>query len=165
MPVRSPFSSFGRWFLPESHALPIGSPLPDLSSANERGETVHLRNFKQGWTLVYFYPQASTPGCTAQACSLRDAYAELLDQGITVFGVSMDNPPALRRFRETQALPFQLLSDPDGHLVEAFRVLRFLGFAKRQAFLFKDGRLAWRDLNASTSRQAADVLDALQTLH
>jgi peroxiredoxin Q/BCP len=162
MPVRSPFSSFGRWFLPENHALPPGSPLPDLSATNERDEQVHLRNFGEGWTFVYFYPQASTPGCTAQACSLRDAYAELLDQGITVFGVSADRPPALRRFRETQALPFQLLSDPDGHLADAFLVPRFLGFAKRQAFLFKDGLLVWRDLHASTTRQATDVLAALR---
>jgi peroxiredoxin Q/BCP len=162
MPVHSLFSGLGRWFLPESHALPPGSPLPDLSATNERGEPVHLRNFARGWTFVYFYPQASTPGCTAQACSLRDAYAELLDQGITVFGMSSDRPPALQRFRETQALPFQLLSDPGGHLADAFRVPRFLGFSKRQAFLFKDGRLVWRDLNASTTRQARDVLAALR---
>jgi len=162
MPVRSPLSGFGRWFLPETHALPLGSPLPDLSATNELGEPVHLRNFAAGWTFIYFYPQASTPGCTAQACSLRDAYAELLDHGITVFGVSSDRPPDLRQFRENEALPFQLLSDSDGHLADAFRVPRFLGFAKRQAFLFKDGRLVWRDLSASTSRQATDVLAALR---
>jgi len=162
MPVRSPFSGFGRWFLPETRALPPGSPLPDVSATNELSEPVHLRNFAHSWTFVYFYPQASTPGCTAQACSLRDAYAELLDHGITVFGVSADRPAALRRFRETQALPFHLLSDPGGHLAEAFHVPRFLGFAKRQAFLFKDGRLVWRDLNASTTRQATDVLAALR---
>lgn len=165
MPVRSPFSGFGRWFLPETHALPLGSPLPDLSASNELGEQIHLRDFVHGWTFIYFYPQAGTPGCTAQACSLRDAYAELLDRGITVFGVSSDGPPDLRRFRETQALPFQLLSDPGGHLADAFHVPRFLGFAKRQAFLFNDGRLVWRDLNASTTRQATDVLAALQTPH
>ena len=162
MPVRAPFSGLGRWFLPETHALPLGSPLPDLSATNELGEQVPLRSFAHGWTFLYFYPQASTPGCTAQACSLRDAYAELLDEGITVFGVSSDLPSALQPFRETQALPFQLLSDPDGRLADAFHVPRFLGFAKRQAFLFKDGRLVWRDLNASTTRQATDVLAALK---
>jgi peroxiredoxin Q/BCP len=118
----------------------------------------------KGFTLVYFYPKADTPGCTRQACSLRDSYSALLDKGVRVYGVSSDDERAQKAFRDKYKLPFTLLADTERKLVDAFGVPSTRGYARRQAFLFRDGVLVWRDLEASTDQQAADVLAALQEL-
>ena len=78
-----------------------------------------------------------------------------------VIGVSMDKVDAQKRFQDKNSLPFPLLADPEGKVLEAFGVGSFLGFASRQAFLIKDGRVIWRDRKASTAEQAADVLRVL----
>lgn len=142
--------------------LAEGAKLPDISQKNQDGETVKLTEAgADGYLLVYFYPKADTPGCTKQACSLRDSYTKLTEKGVKVLGVSMDGVKAQKAFREKHKLPFDLLADEDGTVVKAFGVPSKMKFASRQAFLFKDGQLVWRDLKASTDRQAADVLDYL----
>lgn len=142
--------------------LALGAKLPAVTVNDQDGRPVDLAAAGgKGWTLVYFYPKADTPGCTKQACSLRDAYARLTDTGVTVFGVSTDNEKDQKAFQEKFRLPFELLADKDKKVVTAFGVPATMGFAKRQAFLFKDGVLVWRDLEASTEQQAADVLAAI----
>lgn len=137
-------------------------PAPRIEAKNQDGNTVKLGEvYNKGLTLVYFYPKAGTPGCTSQACSLRDAYEELTQRGVQVIGVSMDKAEAQKKFREKNKLPFILLTDPDGKVVEAFGVGSLFGFASRQAYLIKDGNIIWRDKKASTSQQAADVLRVL----
>ncbi len=145
--------------------LTDGAKLPAVTANDQDGKPVELATAGgKGFTLVYFYPKADTPGCTKQACSLRDAYAKLTDGGIRVFGVSADDEKAQKAFQEKYKLPFSLLADPDKKVMDAFGVPHTLGFAKRQAFLFKDGVLVWRDLEASTAEQAADVLAAVAAL-
>ena len=140
-------------------------PAPRIEAKDQDGNTVNLEEvYKKGITLVYFYPKASTPGCTSQACSLRDAYEELAQRGVQVIGVSMDKVEAQKKFRENNKLPFTLLADPDGKVVKAFGVGSLLGFASRQAYLIKDGNVIWRDKKASTSQQAADVLRVLKEM-
>ena len=74
-----------------TQALPVGAPAPVLEGIDQDGQKLNLGNlYKKGFVLVYFYPKADTPGCTAQACSLRDAYADLATEGVTVIGVSHD---------------------------------------------------------------------------
>ena len=144
--------------------LEIGAPLPDVVAVDQDGNAFSLRNeASTGYVLVYFYPKADTPGCTAQACSLRDAYTVLQEKGVRIFGVSVDKPEAQRRFKEKYRLPFRLIADDGGKVIDAFGVPRIpvMGFASRQAFLFRDGVLVWRDLKASTKEQAADVLKVL----
>ena len=142
-----------------AQALDVGAALPAVTATDEAGSEVKLAEVAAaGWTLVYFYPKADTPGCTKQACSLRDEYAKLADKGVKIYGVSMDPVKAQKAFREKYQLPFDLLADEDGAVLKAFGVPSTMGFAKRQAFLFKDGKLVWRDLSASTDQQAADVL-------
>lgn len=142
--------------------LADGAALPVVSQKNQADQVVKLAEAgATGYLLVYFYPKADTPGCTKQACSLRDSYAKLTDKGVRIFGVSMDPVKAQKAFKEKYQLPFDLLADEDGAVVAAFGVPKTLSFAKRQAFLFKDGKLVWRDLSASTDQQAADVLDFL----
>lgn len=153
----------GRWFSPDHEALAPGSPIPAITLPDETGTPVDPAVAgANGWTLVYFYPRADTPGCTKQACSLRDSYAELADHGVRIFGVSLDKVERQRKFREKHHLPFPLLADTQGRLAEAFGVPHSFGFTRRQAFLFKDGVLVWRDLAAATDRQAEDALGAIR---
>lgn len=144
--------------------LAIGSKLPQVSQKNQEGISIALAEYgASGWLLVYFYPKADTPGCTKQACSLRDAFATLTEKGVKVLGVSNDSTKSQKAFREKYQLPFDLLADDDSSVVKVFGVPTTMGFAKRQAFLFKDGVLVWADLSASTEQQAADVLKAIET--
>ncbi len=138
--------------------IEIGAPAPQVSVLDDRGENIDLSEaLADGFVLVYFYPKAHTPGCTKQACSLRDGWAELEERGVRVYGVSSDSVASQASFREKHALPFPLLADKDKAVADAFGKGRW----SRQAYLFKDGVLVWRDLSASTTAQADDVLDAM----
>jgi peroxiredoxin Q/BCP len=140
---------------------------PKVEAKDQDGNTVKLEEaYAKGLTLVYFYPKAGTPGCTAQACSLRDAYEDLTKEGIKVFGVSTDDVAAQKKFVESKKLPFTILADPDGKVLEAFKVKKIplIGLASRQAFLVKDGKVVWHDAKASTVEQAADVLKVAKEL-
>lgn len=142
--------------------LAVGAPLPAVEQKNQNDQIVKLAEAgAKGYTLVYFYPKSDTPGCTKQACSLRDSYTALTEKGVKIFGVSMDKVASQKAFQEKYKLPFELLADADGKVVDAFGVPKTMGFAKRQAFLFKDAKLVWVDLNASTEKQAEDVLKYL----
>jgi peroxiredoxin Q/BCP len=142
--------------------LKVGDSAPQASSVDQDGKAVSLSAlYGGGWTLVYFYPKADTPGCTAEACSLRDAFADLTKKGVTVIGVSADTPQEQKAFREKYHLPFTLLADSDKRVIRAFGVPTTMGFASRQSFLIKDGKIVWRDLHASTKEQAADILKAI----
>jgi peroxiredoxin Q/BCP len=154
------------WFGLKADAAPLelGARIPEVTGINQDGKTIVLqKEASKGYALVYFYPKADTPGCTAQACSLRDAYTDLQQKGVRIFGVSADNPQSQHNFKEKYHLPFELIADDGGKVIEAFGVPRIpvIGFATRQAFLFRDGVLVWRDLKASTKEQAADVLKVL----
>ncbi len=143
----------------------VGDAAPDADARDLDGRPVRLADFYgDGFTLIYFYPKADTPGCTAQACSLRDGFAELQDRGVRVVGVSSDGPEAQRRFAQKYRLPFTLLADEDHAVARAFGVRLLLGMTHRQAFLIKDRRIVWRDLSASTREQARDVLRVLGEL-
>ena len=145
--------------------LEVGAAAPASRALDHEGKEVDLAaETATGFTLVFFYPKASTPGCTKQACSLRDAYAELGAKGVKVFGVSRDSVEKQKKFATEQKLPYRLLADPEGKLTDAFGVPTLGNMAKRQAYLFKDGKLVWRDLAASTDQQAAEVLEAVGKL-
>jgi peroxiredoxin Q/BCP len=140
---------------------------PRVEAVDQNGNPVKLADFyARGLTLVYFYPKADTPGCTKQACSLRDAYEDLSLAGVQVIGVSTDSVESQKKFTEKQRLPFTLLADPEGKVLKAFGVKRIplIGFSTRQAFLIKDGKVVWRDEKASTTEQAADVLRVVREL-
>lgn len=146
-------------------SIEVGADLPDVSCVDQNGQEVSLADFaKTDWVLVYFYPKADTPGCTKQACSLRDSYEVITEQGVRVFGVSTDTVAEQKAFADKYQLPFTLLADKEAKVVEAFRVPKVpvVGLAKRQAFLFKQGKLMWKDESASTAQQADDVLKFIQ---
>ncbi len=105
------------------NTLQAGDKAPDFSLQNQFDETVSLsETLKSGPVLVYFYPKASTPGCTVQACGLRDSKPELDNLAVTVLGISPDPVKKLARFAEKQALNFSLLSDEDHAIADAFGV-------------------------------------------
>jgi peroxiredoxin Q/BCP len=143
--------------------LKIGDPIPAATAEDQDENLVNLAQAgNSGYTLVYFYPKAMTPGCTAQACSLRDAYTDLQAKGVKIFGVSLDTVDSQKKFQEKEHLPFVLLSDRDKKVTSAFGVPLILNsLATRQAYLFKNGKLVWMDTHASTDKQARDVLDVL----
>ena len=142
--------------------LKVGDKAPAVSARNEDGQTVNVK-YGTGYTMIYFYPKADTPGCTAQACSLRDAYAELTKKGVTVYGVSTDKPEDQKKFKEKFGLPFTLLADTDKKIAQAFGVPVRAGFTSRQAFLIQDGKIVWMDRSASTKEQAEDILNFLKS--
>ncbi len=100
--------------------LAVGDDAPAFSLPDADGNTVSLADYRGRKVIVYFYPAASTPGCTKQACAFRDHLAELNDVGIDVVGISPDKPAKLAKFRDEQELTFPLLSDPDRAVLTAW---------------------------------------------
>lgn len=104
----------------ETARLEVGDKAPAFSLPDAEGETVKLSDFKGRKVIVYFYPAASTPGCTKQACAFRDSLGELNDAEIDVVGISPDKPEKLAKFRDAESLNFPLLSDPDKKVLTAW---------------------------------------------
>ncbi len=100
--------------------LAPGDPAPDFTLPDADGREVSLSSFRGQRVIVYFYPAAMTPGCTKEACDFRDNLADLDQAGIAVLGISPDQPSKLARFRDSEALTFPLLSDPDHAVLEAY---------------------------------------------
>jgi thioredoxin-dependent peroxiredoxin len=100
--------------------LAPGSPAPDFALPDAQGRTVSLADHRGRRVVVYFYPKASTPGCTTQACDFRDSLSRFAADGFAVIGISPDRPEALARFAEEQSLGFPLLSDADHRVAEAY---------------------------------------------
>jgi thioredoxin-dependent peroxiredoxin len=151
----------------QADPIPEGGAAPGIKVIDQDGKEVVLADvYKKGLTLVYFYPKADTPGCTKQACSLRDAFTELTAKGVTVIGASTDKPADQKAFKDKFKLPFTLIADEKGDLAKAFGVsLMRLGMATRQCFLVnKEGKIIYRNTKAPTDQQAAEILQQLQTL-
>ena len=100
--------------------LEIGADAPAFEATDHSGRTVRLEDYRGKTLVMWFYPKADTPGCTRQACAVRDAWTQIDARGATVLGISPDQPPALVKFREKYDLPFPLLSDPDHAVAEAY---------------------------------------------
>lgn len=102
--------------------LSIGDPAPDFTSTNQNGQPIKLSDYRGKKVVLYFYPKDDTSGCTAQACSLRDNYADLRAGGYEVLGVSVDNQTSHQKFISKYELPFSLVADTDKQVVDAYGV-------------------------------------------
>ncbi len=102
--------------------LEVGEKAPDFFGVDQHGEAVRLTDFADHGLVLYFYPKDDTPGCTAQACSLRDGYDKLRKKGYEVLGVSPDAAARHGRFAEKNKLPFRLLADPEKKAIRAYGV-------------------------------------------
>jgi peroxiredoxin Q/BCP len=105
-----------------STSLKIGSKVPDFSGKNQAGKLISLKDFKEKKLVLYFYPKDDTPGCTAQACNLRDNYFLFKKNGYEIVGVSADDEKAHKKFIEKYELPFPLIADVDHTIIKAYDV-------------------------------------------
>ncbi|WP_422746115.1 thioredoxin-dependent thiol peroxidase [Mycobacterium sp. WMMD1722] len=106
--------------MPQTPRLEVGDTAPDFSLPDADGNTVSLSDYRGRKVIVYFYPAASTPGCTKQACDFRDNLTDLDGAGLAVIGISPDKPAKLAKFRDAEGLTFPLLSDPDKEVLTAW---------------------------------------------
>jgi thioredoxin-dependent peroxiredoxin len=128
--------------------LGVGDEAPDFSTeaiAGDQTIPVHLIDYRGRRVVLYFYPKDNTSGCTREACAFRDGYAKLQNWGIIVFGCSIDNAEAHRRFAEKYGLPFPLLLDPEKKIAQAYGAdngIPILGLDKRITYVIgEDGRI------------------------
>jgi thioredoxin-dependent peroxiredoxin len=146
-----------------------GQPAPDFTLTSDAGESVSLSDFRGKSVVLYFYPRDDTPGCTRQACSFRDVYGELQGKGAVVLGVSRDDQESHRRFKEKYGLPFTLLSDLDGDVVEQYGVWRektnygktYMGIHRSTFVIAPDGTVKKAMYGAKPDTDAERVLAAL----
>lgn len=144
--------------------LKVGDAAPAVSATTDEGKTLHLADVykKNTYTLVWFYPKASTPGCTTQGCSLRDANAELAKKGVAIVGVSIDPVADNKKFKEEQKFPFTLLSDTDKSVVKAFGQAGGNRAAREAYLINQEGKIVYKD-SGVTAKQAENVLAFLAT--
>lgn len=130
--------------------LKVGDPAPDFALSDQHGQTLRLADLRGRRVVLYFYPKADTPGCTAQACSLRDSREALDAAGATVVGISPDRPAAQARFDTKYGLGFPLLSDPDHEVAEAYGAWgersmygkKYMGIMRSAFVIDEEGRIA-----------------------
>ncbi len=139
-------------------ALAVGTVAPAFTTTDDEGNTVSLSDFQGKVVVLYFYPKDDTPGCTKQAQSFRDNYAEYQDKEVVVLGVSMDDQASHQKFKEKYGLPFTLLVDSDGAITKAYDV-EGGGYAKRVTYIIDgSGKVTHVDASVNTSTHAQDVL-------
>ena len=102
--------------------IEVGSIIPNVNGLDQLGEMIHLADHKGKKTVIYFYPKDDTPGCTAQACNIRDNYNLLLENNIRIIGVSADSSSSHAKFAKKYDLPFPLIADTDKEIINAFGV-------------------------------------------
>ncbi len=148
--------------------LQVGDKVPAFSVSDDRGNTQQLSDYKGQKLVVFFYPKASTPGCTAEACDLRDHYKELQDAGYALLGVSADSEKRQRNFSAKYDFPFPLLADEDKQVIEAFGVWgpkKFMGREydgiHRMTFIIDENGVVERVIDkVKTKVHAAQILEA-----
>ena len=140
-----------------------GQPAPDFELLSDEGEKVKLSSFKGRPVVLYFYPKDDTPGCTKQACGIRDAYEEFRKRGAVVLGVSADTQAAHVKFKTKYELPFTLLADPDRATGEAYGVNKpDSRYFERSTFVIDaDGKVAKVMRRVNPEKHADQVLAAL----
>ncbi len=148
-----------------------GTVAPAFTAKNAEGETVRLKDLRGQQVVLYFYPKDDTPGCTKEACSFRDAFADFKKRGIAVLGVSVDSEASHKKFAAKYKLPFTLLADPDHAIADAYGVYgekKFMGRTylgvKRITFLIDEkGKIKKVFEKVKPEEHAREVLQAFTT--
>ena len=146
-----------------------GDPAPDFTLTSDSGDTVRLADLRGGAVVLYFYPKDDTPGCTAQACGIRDAWAEFQRAGAVVLGVSPDAEASHAKFRAKYDLPFPLLADVDHEVSESYGVWKqkrfrgrtFMGVERSTFVIGPDGTVVKAMRAVDPTTHADDVLAVL----
>ncbi|GAA4969614.1 thioredoxin-dependent thiol peroxidase [Algibacter aquimarinus] len=148
------------------NTLKQGDAVPNFTAQDEQGNTISLSDYKGKKLVVFFYPKASTPGCTVEACNLRDNYKELQDQGYELLGVSADSAKRQSNFKNKYEFPFPLLADEDKTVINTFGVWgpkKFMGKEydgiHRMTFLINENGEVERVIDkVKTKDHAAQIL-------
>ena len=141
--------------------LSVGTKAPEFTVKDTNGSTVSLSDFAGKTVVLYFYPKDDTPGCTKEAQSFRDKYAEYQGKDMVVLGVSMDDEASHKAFTEKYGLPFQLLADVDGAITKAYDV-EGGGYPKRVTYIIDStGNISHVDENVKTGSHAQDILEVI----
>jgi thioredoxin-dependent peroxiredoxin len=142
-------------------ALSEGITAPNFTSKDDAGNSVSLSDFEGKTVVLYFYPKDDTPGCTKEACSFRDSYAEYEGKDIVVLGVSRDDETSHKAFKDKFDLPFPLVVDTDGTISQAYEV-EGGGYSKRATFVI-DGKGVITKVyeSVNTDTHASDILSDL----
>ena len=148
--------------------LKEGIHAPAFEGVDQNGNKISLNDFKGKKVILYFYPKDDTPGCTAQACNLRDNYSELIQKGFQVIGISTDSVKSHKKFEDKFSLPFPLIADEEKKIVEQYGVWgqkKFLGKSymgtNRTTFLIdEEGNIKKIITKPDTKNQTKQVLDA-----
>jgi thioredoxin-dependent peroxiredoxin len=146
-----------------------GKPAPDFALTSDAGEHVRLSDLKGKPVVLYFYPRDDTPGCTTQACGIRDAWGEFEERGAVVLGVSPDPESSHVKFKEKYGLPFTLLADPDHEVAERYGVWvekqnygkTYWGIERSTFVIDDEGDIVRVMRRVKPDTHAADVLAAL----
>jgi peroxiredoxin Q/BCP len=146
-----------------------GKAAPDFELTSDSGESVKLSDFRGKPVVLYFYPKDDTPGCTTQACGIRDAYSEFEERGAVVLGVSPDDEGSHGKFRDKYSLPFTLLADPDHDVAERYGVWveknaygkKKMGIERSTFLIDPQGNVAKVMRRVKPDTHADDVLAAL----
>lgn len=147
-------------------ALSVGDVAPDFTTTDQHGNPLTLSDYRGRNVVLYFYPKDDTPGCTAQACSLRDNYTELKKAGYEVLGVSIDPQKAHQKFITKYDLPFSLVADTDKSVVEAYGVWQeksmygrtYMGTARRTFVIDENGFITDIIEKVDTKNHATQIL-------
>lgn len=144
--------------------LSIGAHAPEFSLQDHTGTIRTLSDYKGSYVVVYFYPKDDTPGCTKEACMIRDMYDEYAQNGIIVLGISKDSPESHIKFKEKYELPFTLLSDPGQSTIQAYGASGTL-FNKRITYIIDpEGVIAKVYPDVDPASHAMELLNDLKTL-
>ena len=146
-----------------------GKPAPDFELPSDSGERVRLSSLRGKPVVLYFYPKDDTPGCTTQACGIRDVYADFRERGAVVLGVSPDDEASHVKFKEKYSLPFTLLADPQHEVAEEYGVWKernmygkkSMGIERSTFVIDSDGNVAKAMRRVKPDTHAGDVLAAL----
>jgi thioredoxin-dependent peroxiredoxin len=146
-----------------------GQEAPDFELASDTGQRVRLSQFRGRPVVLYFYPKDDTPGCTAQACGIRDSYDDFEQRGAVVLGVSPDEESSHVKFKQKYGLPFTLLADPDHEVAEQYGVWgerkymgkTYMGVERSTFLIDEDGRIAKVMRRVKPDTHAERVLEAL----
>ncbi len=153
----------------KNKVLKEGDKAPDFTAKDQNGKTVSLTDFLDKTLILYFYPKDDTPGCTAEACSFRDNYESLLQQGYNVVGVSTDDEKAHKKFENKYSLPFPLIADTDHQIVESYGVWveknmygkLYMGTARTTFLIDKNSIIQKIIEKVDTKNSSQQVLDLL----
>jgi peroxiredoxin Q/BCP len=152
--------------------LQVGNPAPQFTTKDQDGKEVSLSDFKGKKVVLYFYPNDMTPGCTAEACSLRDNYKQLQKQGYVVLGISSNDEKSHRKFIEKEKLPFTLLSDTDKSVHEKYGTWaeksmygrKYMGTLRVTFIIDEKGKIQEIIEKVDTKNHASQILEAGQVV-